>query len=245
MLFHHRIHPGEATVRITERFDVQEVKNILSPFSTLCILLLGNICTKDNHIWHPYIIHIGQPYIELCNFEPRQDFLNCCNLQGTSGRCTPVKSYSERGENYTFGRLFNRHQARWDLRTVGFTGAWQVAKVWGRVKQKFRCEPFYNQVISRWLSGDDRRKMKINMRYPTEMRDWSCQTQVNVVENESVTLAAVSRRREKWNDPGSRIGDDGSWIKETGSIRGLAVSLTPGGLETWIFFLASFCVVIR
>ena len=28
-LFHHRIHPGEATVRITERFDVQEV-NILT-----------------------------------------------------------------------------------------------------------------------------------------------------------------------------------------------------------------------
>ena len=73
-----------------------------------------------------------------------------------------------------------------------------------------------------------------------------------MVENESVTLAAVSRRREKWNDPGSwigepgsRIGDDGSWIEDTGSIRGLAVSLTPGGLETWIFFLASFCVVIR
>ena len=45
--------------------------------------------------------------------------------------------------------VFNRHQARWDLRTVGFTGAWQVAKVWGRVKQKFRCEPGYNQVICR------------------------------------------------------------------------------------------------
>ena len=75
---------------------------------------------------------------------------------------------------------------------------------------------------------------------------------MNVVENESVTLAAVSRRQEKWNDPGSwivepgsRIEDAGSWIKETGSISGLAVSLTPGGLETWIFFLASFCVAIR
>ena len=32
--FDHRIHPGEPTVRITERFDVQEV-NILSIFNTL------------------------------------------------------------------------------------------------------------------------------------------------------------------------------------------------------------------
>ena len=32
--FEHRIHPGEPTVRITERFDVQEV-NILSIFNTL------------------------------------------------------------------------------------------------------------------------------------------------------------------------------------------------------------------
>ena len=32
--FDHRIHPGEPTVRITERFDVQEV-NIISIFNTL------------------------------------------------------------------------------------------------------------------------------------------------------------------------------------------------------------------
>ena len=137
MLFHHRIHPGEATVRITERFDVQEVKNILSPFSTTLCILLCNICTKDNRLNHIVICAMLAIHMTFCN------------CPGAVGRCTPVKSYSERGENYTFGRLFNQHRARWDLRTVGFTGAWQVAKVWGRVKQKSRCKPFYNQVISR------------------------------------------------------------------------------------------------
>ena len=59
-----------------------------------------------------------------------------------------------------------------------------------------------------------------------------------------MTLVAVSRRRERL-DSGSRIGDTGGRIEETGNSRGLAASLTPVRLETWIFFLASFCVVIR
>ena len=74
-----------------------------------------------------------------------------------------------------------------------------------------------------------------------------------MVENESVTLAAaVSGRQEQWNDPGSwigepgsRIGEPGSRIGDYGSISGLAVSFTSGGLETRIFFVASFIVVIR
>ena len=63
------------------------------------------------------------------------------------------------------------------------------------------------------------------------------------MENESVTLAAVSRRQERL-DSGSKIKDTGSRIGDTGSSRGLAVSLTPVGLETWIFFLASFIIDI-
>ena len=67
---------------------------------------------------------------------------------------------------------------------------------------------------------------------------------MNVVENESVTLAAVSRQ-EKFDF--SRIEEkfDSRTIVETGSNGGLAVRLTPVRLETWILFLAFFIVAIR
>ena len=78
------------------------------------------------------------------------------------------------------------------------------------------------------------------------------------MENESVTLAAVSKRQERL-DSGNRIGDTESRIENSdiriedtrsrirgsGSIRGLAVSLTPVRLESWMLFLVSFIAVIR
>ena len=63
--FHHRIHPGEPTVRITERFDVQEV-NIISIFNNLYSTL-------------QYFSQRRKTLFSLLvNVKPAHDLLNCC-----------------------------------------------------------------------------------------------------------------------------------------------------------------------
>ena len=48
ILFHHRIHPGEATVRITERFDVQEVNILTTIFIHLHSTLYNSLINKHS-----------------------------------------------------------------------------------------------------------------------------------------------------------------------------------------------------